>query len=1679
MIDLARLFSTDEFMPHGMCYLWRPGILAVHVGADAFIAVAYFTIPFTLLYFVRKRAELRFTWIVSSFALFIVACGASHVMEIWTIWFPMYWLAGGIKVIAALASVTTAVLLVKLVPVALRLPSPSALAAANQTLTHANARFETLVRLTSQMIWTNNPEGRMEGAQPGWAAFTGQSFDDYQGDGWSAAVHPDDAQPTIDEWKRCVADRRPFMFEHRLRRHDGAYRTCTINAAPVLNDDGSIREWVGVHNDITERRQQEDEIRAQKEKFHFLAESLPQMVWTARPDGWLDYFNQRCFDYTGMTSEQTQGWGWGPVLHPDDLQKCIRVWSHSVDTGKPLEIEYRFRRASDDTYRWHLGRAVPFRDANGAIVKWFGTSTDIHDYKEAEANNRALQAELEERVQRRTAELERVGKIAGIGGWSFAIASGAVHWSDETCRIHDVRPGHRPTLGEAIGMYVPGSREVIEAACRNCIANAIPFDEELQVTTATGRQIWVRAVGEAQIESGKVVRIFGAFQDITNRKIAELDLFDQNELLRVTLESIGDAVITTDAHGKVRSLNPVAAQLTGWTVSGSCGIPIEKVFDIKDTQTGQRTSDLLSRALSHSRPTATGVHTVLNKWDGTEVAIEDSVAPIRDKAGQVVGSVLVFRDVSERQRAAHALRRANERFALAAKAAGIGVWEWNLTSNALRWDDQMYCLYGRTRATGEEPYAQWATSLHAEDRERAEREITEAVRANANFDTEFRIVLPGGEIRYLNAAAQVETDGAGAAICMIGVNFDITARKRAELDLKQTASLLRNVLDSANDLSIIATAPDLTIKVFNKGAERLLGYAGAEFIDSATPMAIHDAAEMEDRRRELSALLGRPVQVSGVFTEPAALDVPREWTYIHKDRRRVPVVLNVSPILDDSGTLSGYLGVARDISREKEHDRSLQEAKLQAERANAAKSEFLANMSHEIRTPLNAVIGLGYLLEQTTLTEDQGQFVAKIQFAGRSLLSVINNVLDLSKIEAGEVELEDQSFDLPVMVREVIAMLTPEAVGKGIELLVAPLSGLSRAVRGDATRLGQILTNLLSNSIKFTGSGQVELKVICTEQDSERIRLRCEVKDTGIGIEAAALERLFMPFSQADASTTRRYGGTGLGLSIARRCVELMGGEIGVNSTAAVGSTFWFEIPLRKAHSVADKRSADGERVFRILVASSNGDAPDDLGTMVRALGWSKQMVATGARLLDVMSNTSPGAWPDVLILDLHLLPKDEAELISRLRKECTQADLPPVIVVADLVESYAQHQPSMRTTDTVLMRPVTSSVLFNAINSAVWRRHDSHDRIGHSTNFNEMHTQWLAGVRLLVVDDSDINLEVAQRILQSQGATVVTRMDGSAAVEYVRANHQSLDLVLMDVQMPVLDGNEATRRIRNELELPSLPIVALTAGALVGERQRSIDAGMNDFVSKPFDPLVLIRKVRRLVEQARGSPIPMMILDGKPVNHGADRLLIPSIDSTVVQQMLGDDHSLFESLLVRMLRDNADLALPISVLSDDETVRTEFKGRVHRLKGTAGMLGATGIARLAGAAETALQHNRPVEAVARALNQLAAALNVLREETDIFLATRPKQPAIASLGADKCPDVGAAEIDSLCALLVCQKLEAVNKFSLLSLSLRGLMDKARFDRLHDAIDSLNFQLAANILRDAPGGPCLRLPAKN
>ena len=1051
--------------------------------------------------------------------------------------------------------------------------------------------------------------------------------------------------------------------------------------------------------------------------------------------------------------------------------------------------------------------------------------------------------------------------------------------------------------------------------------------------------------------------------------------------------------------------------------------------------------------------------------DGSRFPAVVSVTALRDAEGAIIGYLLIGTDNTARKRAEEALLKAG-----ALQSAIFNSANFSSIATDAKGVIQIFNV-GAERMLGytAEEVMNKITPADISDPQEV---IARAEALSAELETQ---IAPGFEALVFKASRGIEDiyeltyirkdgsrfpavvsvtalrDAEGAIIGYLLIGTDNTARKQIEAEQTQLAQRLRDhqfytrsLFESNIDALMTTDAPGIITDV-NKQMEALTGCTRDELIGAPFKTFFTDPERAEAGIR--LALSKRKV-------------TDYELTARDRGGKETVVSYNATTFYDRDRKLQGVFAAVREITERKQYERSLREATHRAEQANSAKSEFLANMSHEIRTPLNAVIGLGYLLEHTTLNEDQRQLLSKIQFGGRALLGVINNVLDLSKIEAGEMSLEDEPFDLPELVRDLGQMLAPQAVAKGIELIVQCAPAMPRMVKGDASRLRQILTNLLGNSIKFTEFGHVELKVFCTEQNSDRIRLRCTVQDTGIGVEPAALEGLFTPFTQADASTTRRFGGTGLGLSIARRFVELMGGEIGVTSTVKVGSTFWIEIPLRIAHDIDGTLSARG---LSILVIDSSGDAPDRLVPMARALGWSPQVAETGEQLLAVMSSTPPNAWPDVLVLELHLHDMDAHQLIARLQKECPHGELPPAIVVADLTQSYIDHRQLMRTSDVMLVRPLTSSAMFNAVNAAVSRRPDSIERVLQSTNFDELHAQWLAGVRVLVVDDSDINLEVAQRILEKQGATVTTCSHGLAALEYVRAHHQLLDVVLMDVQMPTLDGNEATRRIRGDLKLLTLPIVALTAGALVGERQRALEAGMNDFISKPFDPQALIRKVRRLVEEARGAPIPMVILDAKPARQAADRPLMSSIDAGVVQQMFGDDMSLFKSLLARMLREFADLALPVCVSPDDEPTRSQLKGRAHKLKGSAGMIGATRIMRFAGAAEVALQEGRPADIVEEILRQLALALTTLREEAGFFLE-RPERDANAEVAIR--PNIGNADIDELCGLLECQNLAAIDKFCLLSPSLSQLVGAVRFDRIRDAIDNLNFQLGAELLRE-------------
>ena len=783
-------------------------------------------------------------------------------------------------------------------------------------------------------------------------------------------------------------------------------------------------------------------------------------------------------------------------------------------------------------------------------------------------------------------------------------------------------------------------------------------------------------------------------------------------------------------------------------------------------------------------------------------------AELRD--GRPVRLIGALQDVTAQKLIEVQLRESSQRFAIAADSAGIGVWELDAVEKRLRWDDWMYRIYGIARTQPVATYRAWLNTLHREDRPRVVAQIRAAFRGSGSFDSEFRIIRPDGEVRYVKAASRVVRDPDLPGLRMTGVNFDITEARLSEIDARrETESLLGAVFDAAS-VSIIATDENLAIKIFSAGAERLLGYSSREMVGMETLTRILALPESASHTEGIGGD-GHRRNPGEPIVEPPNLSHPHERIYVRKDGSRITVSLCVTPMRSEGNAIIGYVCVAHDITQAKRDQLALLDAKTRAERANDAKSLFLANMSHEIRTPMNAVIGLSHLMGRTSLTTEQSGFLGKIQTASNSLLSIITNILDLSKIEAGELLVDSALFSLTDLLSEVAAVIAVHAEAKGIDFRMDAPDTLSEAFIGDATRLKQILTNLLSNAVRFTHSGSVRFTIRQRADGAAGATLSFAVTDTGIGIAPEAQAKLFAPFAQADASITRRYGGTGLGLSIVKQLCKVLGGTVDCESVVGVGSTF----------------------------------------TVV-----------------------------------LTLLPAAQNELAA-----ARQATI-----------VYGQGA--------------------------------------------------LQGVRALVVDDSDINLEVAKRILELDGVHVSLATNGQAAFDRLQEDPTAFDVVFMDVQMPVLDGYEATRRIRSELGLPKLPIIAVTAGALSSERNRAEESGMNDFICKPFDAQSLARSIVRYVRPANrrrpsASPAPF-----EPPPVGVPWPDIDGIDSADARARWCGDAPLFISMLERLFEEFTAVDMP-SDTEDLQAVSAHVR-RLHKLRGSACTLGAKAVWGLAGEVEAA-----------------------------------------------------------------------------------------------------------------------------
>jgi PAS domain S-box-containing protein len=682
-------------------------------------------------------------------------------------------------------------------------------------------------------------------------------------------------------------------------------------------------------------------------------------------------------------------------------------------------------------------------------------------------------------------------------------------------------------------------------------------------------------------------------------------------------------------------------------------------------------------------------------------------------------------------------------------------------------------------------------------------------------------------------------------------------------------------------------------------------------------------------------------------------DSPVEQTFeaegLDKEGRRIPVFKTTTRVMLADGPAT--LIFAQDISAQKHAEAAMLQARDAAEAANRSKADFLANMSHEIRSPMNAILGLAYLLEQAHLDPDAHSMVRKIRTSGRMLLGIINDILDVSKIDAGHLEIERAPFRLDEVMGNVAVSMGIAAGDKNIQLIIQPLPAGISSVMGDALRLEQVLNNLTSNAIKFTAAGHVELRISLLSRDEEKVVLRFAVHDTGIGIAPELQGAVFSAFTQADSSTTRRFGGTGLGLTICRQLVSLMGGEIGLNSTPGQGSEFWFTVPLQLIAST-EFSSPDMVRI-EALIADDSDITLQALSGIAHGLGWQVNTVDSGEAALTYLLERKYGRLPTVVVLEWKMPGMDGLATVRAIRECMAQEQCPIILMAATHSLSMLASQPGAELVDAILHKPVTASTLYNAAIEAQRRRTATDDASG---VLRQEAIQGLVGVRVLIVDDSEINRDVAERILSTQGAIVSLAVDGKTALDWLLAHPDDVDLVLMDVQMPVMDGIEATRQLRLMPQFNGLPIVALTAGAFKPQQDAARAAGMTHFISKPFD----VPSTVALIQQLCHRPVTAVgeacsPVDGTQAGH-AD-IALPS-ERSVIDMIRGlkiwSDVQTYRDYLRRFAESYGDAVATMheSLAAGDLPAAAAL---AHKLAGVAANLALPDTHRLAVDAERAL----------------------------------------------------------------------------------------------------------------------------
>ncbi|GGI25376.1 PAS domain-containing hybrid sensor histidine kinase/response regulator [Pedobacter mendelii] len=893
--------------------------------------------------------------------------------------------------------------------------------------------------------------------------------------------------------------------------------------------------------------------------------------------------------------------------------------------------------------------------------------------------------------------LEQTNKVARVGGWDFDIKLQKIYWTTMTKVIHEVDDSYIPNLTTGINFYKAGeSRETITRSIENALKTGAGFDHELQIITALGNDIWVRALGNAEFEEGKCIRLFGTFQDIDSQKKSSIALAEAKKMLDNVLKSASEiSIIATDLNGTITLFNSGAEIMLGYAAVEMIGK--HNVDIVHDAQEMKKREQEISIEIGR-KIEGFEVFTAMTKlnnsekrdWtyikkDGTRLTVSLVVTPVKDSSDFIVGYLGIANDITQSK-----------------------IMETALESQ-------------RARLTAFVKHAPAA------------------------------VAMLDNNMRYIAVSNQwIE---------------DYRIGKREVLGLSH-------------------------YEIFpNLGRNRLIRHQNV----------LNGAIEKKEE---------------DIYIVPDSL----EKKYISWEMR---------PWFNDQ-KIEGMMIFTRDITEMVKYREDLKLAKIQAEAASIAKSEFLANMSHEIRTPLNGVIGFTDLILKTKLNDTQHQYLSIASQSANSLLNIINDILDFSKIEAGKLELDNEKFDIYEIISQSSEIIDYQIKSKGLEMLINIPLDFPRFIWGDSNRLKQVLVNLLGNAVKFTKQGEIELKLELLSSSELLSEIRFSVRDTGIGIPDDKKIRIFKAFSQADNSTTRKYGGTGLGLNISNKLLKLMDSKLCLVSEADKGSTFYFDVTLKSERGITIQWENIGE-VKKILVVDDNANNRTIIHQMLSSQGIKSIQAATGEAALDIIKADET---IDVVLMDYQMPGLNGIETAENIRMVMAKNgnELPIILLHSSAEDSSIRKSCEKLDIRQRLSKPLKIEQLLSALSHLKIK--DVEDEKNDSSLYSKTNN---TKIDILVAEDDDFNMFLITTILHDimPFANIIEAKNGFDAVNMAKEKMPSI--VLMDIRMPVMDGYQATKEIRLLTNGGQLPIIAATAGNAKNEEEHCLSCGMNDYLTKPY----------------------------------------------------------------------------------------------------------------------------------------------------------------------------------------------------------------------------------------------------